>query len=85
MKGLDHAVLSLDVILYFLKVIRDPTEVFLLLPVYRLLCPLSTRQDVLDGVGGYEVFTRTKSLHWFFCDFWDWSFLVAAVIGEIAD
>jgi hypothetical protein len=84
-EGLDHTVLSLDVTLDLLQVVRHPSEVLLLLPVHRLLRPLRTREDVLNCVAGHEVFTGTQTLHWLLCDPWDGDFLVTAVIGEIAD
>ena len=80
MEGLNHAVFALNVILDFLQILRHPSEIFLLLPVHRLLWTLSRRQNVLDGVSGDKVFIGFEALNWLFCNARHWSFLMAAIV-----
>ena len=56
MEGLNHAVLTLNIILNFLQILWHLSKIFLLLPVHRLLRTFSRRQDVLDGISGHKIF-----------------------------
>jgi hypothetical protein len=82
-EGLDHAVLSLDVILDLFEIVRHFAEVLLLLPVDWLLHALGTRQDVLNCVSCNEVFIGLQSLHWLLAHARHRRLLVAAVVGEV--
>ena len=85
MQSLDHAVLSIDVTLYLLQIIRHLSKIFLFLPINRFLSTFGSRQDVFNGIAGDKVFIGLEAENWFFVDFGNWRFLMAAIVGKVSD
>lgn len=84
MEGLDHAVLSLDIIFDLFKILRNFPKIFLLLPIHRLFRTFRRWKDVLNCVTGDKVLARLQALHWLLSDPGHWCLLVGAVVWEVS-
>ena len=80
MEILDHFVLPLNVFLYPVQIFRSLPIVLLLLPVNWICTFPCIGEDILDGVGHYEIFIGFQPLDGFFGNLWNWVFLMVAVI-----
>lgn len=83
MQSLDHFILVLDVLFYFLDVLRDLTEILLLQVVYWLWCFLCYWQNVLNCISNNEVLSTLHAMDWSVIRTWDWLFFMSAVIRKL--
>lgn len=79
-----HFVLVVDVLLYFVEVLRRDAVVLFLGPVDWLGGPLGHRKNVFDGVADDEVLAGSESLHGLLVHARDGLLLVLAVVGVVA-